>query len=250
MTLKKGDKGNVSKKRLLIYAHYYVPDVASTGQILQDLAEGLKDQFDITVICAVPSYTGKIEERYKEKRFYFEELNGVRIIRVSVPEFSKTVKISRAVNLIAYFLQARKATGLAGKQDYVLSISQPPILGGMLGVFGKKTIKTDDGNHPKFIYCIQDFNPEQIEATGYLKSKILIQIMRWLDNRNCCLSDLVITVGRDLVQTLNRRFEDSNVPNHLMINNWIDETEIYPLPDSDPDSNRAAARPGISGAAS
>ena len=27
------------KKKLLIYAHYYVPDVASTGQILKELAE-------------------------------------------------------------------------------------------------------------------------------------------------------------------------------------------------------------------
>jgi len=40
----------------LIYAHYYVPDVASTGQILQELAEGLLDTFDVTVICVVPSY--------------------------------------------------------------------------------------------------------------------------------------------------------------------------------------------------
>ena len=32
-----------NKKKLLIYAHYYVPDVASTGQILKDLAEGISD---------------------------------------------------------------------------------------------------------------------------------------------------------------------------------------------------------------
>ena len=54
------------KKKLLIYAHYYAPDVASTGQILQDQAEGMKDEFDGTVICTVPSYGGTIEENYKE----------------------------------------------------------------------------------------------------------------------------------------------------------------------------------------
>ena len=26
-----------SKKRILIYAHYYIPDVASTGQIVKEL---------------------------------------------------------------------------------------------------------------------------------------------------------------------------------------------------------------------
>ena len=46
----------MAKKKLLIYAHYYIPDTASTGQILRELAEGMLDKFDITVICVVPSY--------------------------------------------------------------------------------------------------------------------------------------------------------------------------------------------------
>ena len=117
------------KKRILIYAHYYAPDVASTGQILQDLAEGMADEFDVTVICTVPSYTGIIAEGYKEKRFYREEINGVHVLRVPVPEFTKSRKKSRVKNLLAYFLGARKATDLVGLQDYVFTISQPPIMG-------------------------------------------------------------------------------------------------------------------------
>ena len=52
----------MAKKKLLIYAHYYIPDTASTGQILRELAEGMLDKFDITVICVVPSYLGTIED--------------------------------------------------------------------------------------------------------------------------------------------------------------------------------------------
>jgi hypothetical protein len=51
--------GMQDKKNLLIYAHYYIPDTASTGQILRELAEGMLDQFNITVICVVPSYLGQ-----------------------------------------------------------------------------------------------------------------------------------------------------------------------------------------------
>ena len=57
------------KKKLLIYAHYYVPDVASTGQILKELAEGMLDVFDITVICVVPSYGGKVDPEYRRNQF-------------------------------------------------------------------------------------------------------------------------------------------------------------------------------------
>ena len=162
------------KKKILIFGHYYVPDTASTGQLLKDLAEGMLDKFDVTVICVVPSYGGTIAPEYKTHKFYFEEINGVKIVRVRVPEFTKSNRISRIKNIVAYFFGALKASRKAGKQDYIFTISQPPILGGLLG-------------------------------------------------------DLIITVGRDLCQTLEKRFKRKIKPKYVMINNWIDETQIYPL---------------------
>ncbi|MDU6365067.1 MAG: glycosyltransferase family 4 protein [Clostridium sp.] len=212
------------RKKLLVYAHYYYPDVASTGQILKELCEGLKKNFDITVICVVPSYTGKIDENYKKEKYYFENINDIKVIRVRVPEFSKENKKSRIVNLLAYFFRAIFATFKSGKQDYVFSISQPPILGGILGVIGKY-IKS-----AKFIYNIQDFNPEQTMAVGYSKNKLLLNFVMWLDKLSCKLSDKVIVVGRDMQETLKDRFKNKKVPNNTFINNWINEKEIYPLP--------------------
>ena len=77
----------MAKKKLLIYAHYYIPDTASTGQILRELAEGMLDKFDITIICVVPSYLGTIEDKYKTQKYYEEEINGVKVLRIRVPEF-------------------------------------------------------------------------------------------------------------------------------------------------------------------
>lgn len=212
-----------SKKNLLIYAHYYVPDTASTGQILRELAESMLDVFDITVICVVPSYLGVIDARYKTQKYYEEEINGVKVIRIKVPEFSKINKKSRVKNIIAYFFGAIKATFKVGKMDYVFSISQPPILGGLLGVWGKWV------KHAKYIYNIQDFNPEQAMAVGYIKSKFITDVMMWFDKFSCRRSNLVITVGRDLVKTVEKRFKGEKVPKTVMINNWIDENKIYPL---------------------
>jgi glycosyltransferase involved in cell wall biosynthesis len=211
------------KKNLLIYAHYYIPDTASTGQILRELAEGMTDKFDITVICAVPSYSGTVEDRYKTQKYYKEEINGVKLLRVSVPEFSKTDKKSRVKNIVSYFFGAMGATFRVGKTDYVFSVSQPPILGGLLGVWGKRAKRA------KFIYNIQDFNPEQVLAVGYSKSRLVTDVMMLLDKFSCRRSDLVITVGRDLVETMEKRFKGKKMPKTVMINNWIDENEIYPL---------------------
>lgn len=212
------------KKNLLIYAHYYAPDTASTGQILQELAEGMADTFNVTVICVVPSYLGTIEEEYKTQKFYFEELNGVKIVRIQVPEFDKTKGKSRIKNILLYFFGAMRATFKTGKQDYVFTISQPPILGGLLGVWGKWM------KHAKLIYNIQDFNPEQTMSVGYTHNKAVLGLMMWLDKFSCKRSNLIITVGRDLGETIKKRFSKSRkVPKYTIINNWINETEIYPL---------------------
>ena len=213
----------LGKKRILIYAHYYVPDVASTGQILKELAEGIKDEFDITIICVVPSYTGVIEDKYKKKKYYKENINGINVIRVKVPEFSKANKISRVKNILAYFFRAIIATFKVGKQDYVFSISHPPVLGGLLGVIGKFIKRA------KFIYNIQDFNPEQIMAVSYSKNKLILNLMMFFDKFCCKMSSKVIVVGRDMAETLKKRFKNKKIPNYAVINNWIDESEIYPL---------------------
>lgn len=211
------------KRRLLIYAHYYIPDAASTGQILRELAEGLLNQFDVTVICVVPSYLGIVEERYKKEKYYKEQIGGVNVLRVRVPEFTKTKKYSRIRNILSYFFGAMSATFRVGKMEYVLAISQPPILGGLLGVWGKWV------KHAKLIYNIQDFNPEQTLAVGYSKNQLLIRMMMFLDKFSCRQSNLIIIVGRDLVETLQKRFGGKKMPNVKMINNWINEKEICPL---------------------
>lgn len=216
------------KKKLLVYAHYYYPDVASTGQILKELCEGMKDTFDITVICVVPSYSGVIDEKYKTQRIYNEEINGINVIRVRVPEFQKSNKLSRIKNLLSYFFNSLLATLKLEKHDYIFTISQPPILGGLLGVLGK-WIKGG-----KLIYNIQDFNPEQTMAVGYSKNKLLLSSVMMLDKFSCKKSDEVIVVGRDMQETLKNRFNNKKVPKNTFINNWIDEKEIYPLEQNHP----------------
>ena len=227
------------RKRLLIYAHYYVPDKASTGQLLRELAEGLLADFDITVICAVPSYLGTIENRYKTKKYYYENINGVRVIRVRVPQFSKADKISRVKNIIAYFFGAIGASFKAGKQEYVFAISQPPILGGLLGVFGKLAKKA------KYIYNIQDFNPEQTIAVNYSANKLVLNLMMALDKFSCRQSDLVITVGRDLADTLKNRFK--KIPKYTVINNWADDKSIYPLSPNNEEVHKFREKYGLAG---
>lgn len=218
----------MNKKKILLYAHYYYPDVASTGQLLTELAEELATEFEVTVICVVPSYSGKIDSAYKQEKYFYEKINGVSIIRVRVPEFTKTEKVSRIKNILAYFFGAITATMRLPKQDIVFTISQPPILGGLLGVIGKFLKKG------KLIYNIQDFNPEQTRAVKYSKNTIILNFAQSLDKLSTKYADQVVLVGRDMEKTLQKRFKKGNAPSYVLINNWIDEQTVIPLPDTHP----------------
>ena len=228
-----------NRKNLLIYAHYYYPDVASTGQILTELAEGLKDSFHTTVICTVPSYTGKISQYYRKHKYYYENINGVDVLRIRVPEFRKNFALSRIYNISSYFLSAISATFRVERQDYVFTISQPPILGGMLGVIGKRIKRA------KLIYNIQDFNPEQIQAVEFTHNKPILGLMMALDKFSCRQADKVIVVGRDMVETLQNRFTD--LPPYAYIKKWINEKEVVPLPADDEKVMQFKERYGLQG---
>lgn len=229
------------KKKLLIYAHYYHPDMASTGQILRELAEGLRERFEVTVICTVPSYLGTVAPEYRTQKVYHEQIGGVQVIRVRVPQFNKTSKGSRVKNILAYFFRAMGASKTLRGIDYVLCVSQPPVLGGMLGVWAKRKLGA------KLIYQIQDFNPEQILAVGYSKNPLLTGAMMALDKRTCRNSDLVVTVGRDLLETLQRRFDGTLPCRAVVIHNWVDEQKIRPLPPDDAHVAAFKRRYGLEG---
>lgn len=212
------------RKKLLMYTNYFYPEVATTGQILTELAEGLSKSFDITVICEIPSYAQKIEEKYKTQRFYFENYKGIKVIRVRVPEVNKKNKLSRIKYILTYFINCILITRKVGKFDLVFTVTQPPILGGIIGTIGKKL------TGGKLMYQIMDFNPEQTMAVNYSNNKFILNAMMWWDKRSCKKSDIIVTLGRDMQETLYQRFKGEKVPNNIVINNWIDEEQIYPLP--------------------
>ena len=215
------------KKKLLMYTNYFYPEVATTGQILTELAEGLSDTFDVTVICEIPSYAQEIEERYKNQKYYFEDYKGIRVIRVHVPEVNKRSKLSRVKYVLSYFFNCIGATRKIGKSDLVFTVTQPPILGGILGTIGKWL------TGGKLMYQIMDFNPEQTIAVNYTGNRFVLAAMMWWDKRSCRKADVVVTLGRDMQKTLERRFNGVNVPNNIVINNWIDEQRICPLSKTD-----------------
>ena len=211
-------------KKILFIANYFYPDVASLGQLISDLCFQIKDEYEVSVIAAIPNYSSDIEVSVSDKnqKFLRENINGINIWRIIVPNVNKRNKLSRIKYIVKYYLNTRAAIREIKEYDIVFTVTQPPILGGMLGLYAKKK------KNSRLVYNVQDFNPEQIEAVNYTKFKFIISILRWLDNRTIKASDKVLLVGRDQIPTLLKRnpsFEEKIE----VINNWTDDKAIYPI---------------------
>ncbi len=210
----------ILKKNLVFVVNYFYPDLASTGQLMTDLCKSLENDFNITVIAAQPNYAG--ENKGGKNRFELDYFGNIKVIRINLPKVNKNSKISRVKYIFSYFFYALYSL-LKQKVNIIFTISQPPILGGLIGTIGKMFKRS------KHVYNIQDFNPEQAEAISYSNVKAIYKIARLIDNVNCRYSDHVVLVGNDMVETLKIRFKGKNIPDYSVINNWTNEDEIVPL---------------------
>jgi colanic acid biosynthesis glycosyl transferase WcaI len=213
-------------KKIIFVINYFYPDLASTGQLMTELCQDLQHDFDITVIAAQPGYAG--EKVKTTEKFEFGQMENMRIIRIQLPEVDKTSKWSRMKYIFSYFVLAQIALLREKNVDLIYSISQPPVLGGLIGTIGKLVKRT------KHVYNIQDFNPEQAAAVSYTNNRSIFKIAKYIDKLNCRCADHIVVVGNDMSDTLKNRFQNQEVPVHSVINNWTNEDEIVPLDVKDP----------------
>ncbi|PHB95634.1 glycosyltransferase WbuB [Bacillus wiedmannii] len=212
---------NVKKKKIAFVINYFYPDFASTGQLMTELCLDLQNDFDITVIAAQPNYAG---EKVSSKKIFEEDrLENMKIVRIRLPEVDKTSKFSRMKYIFSYFALANIALLKEKGVDIIYTISQPPVLGGLIGTIGKFLKRA------KHVYNVQDFNPEQAAAVSYTNNQSVFKIAKKIDMINCKYSDCVIVVGNDMSETLKQRFNGKKIPEHTVINNWTNEQEVIPL---------------------
>lgn len=213
-------------KKIAFVINYFYPDFASTGQLLTELCLNLQYDFDITVIAAQPGYAG--EQIKTTKLFEKDQLENIKIIRIRLPKVDKSSKISRMRYIFSYFVLAIFVLLKEQSIHAIYTISQPPVLGGLIGTIGKFLKRS------KHIYNIQDFNPEQAAAVSFTNKQYIYNLAKKVDKLNCSYSDCVIVVGNDMSETLKHRFKNKKVPHHVVINNWTNEDEILPLSKEEP----------------
>ena len=128
------------KKNILVINQYYEPDVASSGQLLAELCEGIVESGNkVTVVVAQPSYESNSEDAYP-----FELLNGVNVHRIPMNGTKGRANIVfRVLGYVRFLIfSIIKSLQLSKTEDFnvVMTLSNPPIIG-IVGVYLSKKMK-------------------------------------------------------------------------------------------------------------
>lgn len=204
-----------NKPKITILSQYFYPEVASTGQLMTELALGLKERgCDVHIITGQPSY-------YKKEKLPAEEdYRGVSIRRVWCAGLDKNKKIGRAMNSIAFFISSFFAVSFSRKVP-LLIVSNPPFLP-LIGTL----LKTIRGQ--KYIFLVHDVYPEIAVKLGYLSENGLVTKMWERINRAIySKADFIIVLGEYMEKEVRKKLKDSGKTQ--VIHNWADGKYFVPF---------------------
>lgn len=220
------------RPRLLLLSQVYVPDPASVGQHLHDVAVGMTRRgWAVTVICSSRGYDDATQ-CYPAR----ETRDGVDIRRYPLPFFSKTNMPLRVLGsawaMLAIFFMALQIGGVRA----VLFSTSPP----MVGALG---LLIANLKHAASIYWAMDLNPDQLAAMGKLRETSAVYRLIESANR-VILNRTRLTVALDRFMSERLHGKGRRPKRVIVIPPWPHESAVEPVAHDD---NPFRAKHGLNG---
>nr|WP_218846963.1 glycosyltransferase family 4 protein [Winogradskyella forsetii] len=177
----------------MIVTSYFPPEIGAASNRIYHLAEGLKNDYEVTVVTPLPNYpTGKIFADYKKKFSLKTEENGITINRlwiyasVSKNKFLRLIAmLSYSFSLIWFFLWHKIP-------DKVI-VQSPPLLVAFTCMFFLRS------KGRKLILNVSDLWPSAGLELGALKEGFFYKILKKLEAFNYKKADLILGQSNEIL---------------------------------------------------
>lgn len=222
---------------LAIYRHYW-PDSTPYARLLRAILErGVAERHQASVFTAQPSYNDVSHEPQPA----MEEIEGVKIRRLSLLPERKSWKVIRIINF-AYFLVRSILHVLWHRDcDLIIANTHPPILMGV----ALRLLRVMTGI--PYLLHAQDIHPESAVLANQLRPGWLTRWMQRIDSKSCSAAQCVVTLSEDMRRSFAER-PGQLTDNIAIINNFpLDVyTEAETLPEVFNDSKSLKIKPAAS----
>lgn len=209
------------KKKILLISAYFPPDTGSASHLFYELGcELIKRGYKVNVITSFPSYypTGDLR-KYKGKIFMKEEMEGMEILRIKVPQFPRHIPFARALwqfSLTFLFI----FPGLKINNIDIILVYSPPLTLGITAWILSRL------KNAKFILNVQDLFPQSIIDLGILRNKLLIKFFETMEKFVYKRADFVTVHSEGNKEHVIKKGKDHS--RVFVIPNWIDIEFLKP----------------------
>jgi colanic acid biosynthesis glycosyl transferase WcaI len=200
--------------KLLITSINFWPDHSGIALYSTDLPVYMAEKgYDVTMVTGFSYYPKwrKLPED-NHKLFASETYERVRVLRGYLYVPKKVSIIGRIVHELSFVLFAALNFMRAGRQDCIIVIS-PPLLLGLVGIVFKWLWKA------RLVFHIQDLQPDAAISLGMLKKGLMIRLLLWIEGLVYRRSDHVATI----TEGMRTRLLQKGVPSEKLglYYNWI-----------------------------
>jgi colanic acid biosynthesis glycosyl transferase WcaI len=184
------------KPLLLVISQVYVPDPASVGQHLADVAETMVLRgYDVRVLTSRRGY-----ENPREKFPRRERRAGVNIVRLSWSSFGKQSLVHRLIGQAMFLLQVIVRGIFARRLSKILVSTSPP-----MAAFAAVTIAFV--RRVPISYWVMDLNPDQaVELDKVKANSWLASLMKWLNRKIFAQAEQVIVLDRYMAERIRKQY--------------------------------------------
>jgi glycosyltransferase involved in cell wall biosynthesis len=188
---------NAQKPLLLVISQVYVPDPASVGQHMADVAEAMaKRGYDVRVLASRHGYENP-REKYKHR----ECRSNVDVVRLPWSSFGKRSLAHRLIGQ-AMFLMQVTVHGILAKRLAKIVVSTSPPMAAVAAVVIASVRRVP------ISYWVMDLNPDQAIALRKVKRNgLLARSMRWLNRRVFAQAAQVIVLDRFMAERVRNQYD-------------------------------------------
>ena len=173
--------------RVVIVSQYFWPESFIINQVAEELA---RQGHQLTVLTGKPNYPdGEIYQGYQQRGTVHEKVGEIEVIRVPLRPRSSADAKALLLNYLSFIWSGltRFPSLLKGREyDAVLVFAPSPITSAIPAI-PIKYLK-----HAHLAVWVQDLWPESLSATGFIKNKSVLKLVRYLVKGIYAASDTLL----------------------------------------------------------
>jgi glycosyltransferase involved in cell wall biosynthesis len=211
--------------KILLLTAYFPPDTGSAAHLFYELGRAFVERgHGVTVLTGMPGYhaLGPLE-KYKGKKRIKEDMEGMEVVRVAMPQLPRHLMVGRAL----WQFGGAWALFLAGlglpKADAAIVYSPPLPLG--LTAWGLKKLQG-----LPFILNVQDLFPQSIIDLGLLRNRWLIRFFEEMERFVYRRANIITVHSEGNREYVMRKLDKGQAEKVKVIPNWVDVHFIQPGP--------------------